>query len=93
MGIMKTQIALEDVFTEFAKNENVPAVILCDRGLLDGSAYVDTNVWQAVLDESGWNTGNLRDKRYDSIIHLVTAADGAEKFYQLENKARYEDIN
>jgi len=35
----------------------------------------------------------LRDKRYDSIIHLVTAADGAESFYTLENNvARYEDV-
>lgn len=53
---MKTQIALEDVFTEFAKNENVPAAILCDRGLMDGSAYVTKEVWQAVLDETGWTT-------------------------------------
>jgi hypothetical protein len=35
----------------------------------------------------------LRDKRYDVVLHLVTAADGAEKFYTLENNAaRYEDV-
>jgi hypothetical protein len=45
MGIMKTQIALEDVFLDIAKNENVPATMLCDRGLMDGSAYVDHEVW------------------------------------------------
>jgi hypothetical protein len=28
-----------------------------------------------------WNVVNLRDRRYDAIIHLVTAADGAEEFY------------
>ena len=38
-------MALENVFTDFAKNENVPSVILCDRGLLDGSAYVSKDVW------------------------------------------------
>jgi hypothetical protein len=27
----------------------------------------------------------LRDNRYDQIIHLVTAANGAEKFYALDN--------
>jgi hypothetical protein len=32
----------------------------------------------------------LRDFRYDAIIHLTTAALGAEKFYSLENEARYE---
>jgi len=35
----------------------------------------------------------LRDKRYDAVIHLVTAADGAEKYYTLaNNQARYEDV-
>lgn len=29
----------------------------------------------------------LRDNRYDQIVHMVTAASGAEKFYQLSNNA------
>lgn len=34
----------------------------------------------------------LRDRRYDAVIHMVTAADGAEKYYTLaNNEARYED--
>lgn len=32
----------------------------------------------------------MREKRYDAAIHMVTAADGAEKHYTLENKAWYE---
>jgi hypothetical protein len=69
----------------------MPAVILCDRGVMDGSAYVDEQAWQALLDEAGWNPIQLRDKRYEAVIHLVTAADGAEEFYGGEtNEARYE---
>ena len=35
----------------------------------------------------------LRDKRYDLVIHMSTAADGAEKYYDLSsNKARSENI-
>ena len=31
----------------------------------------------------------LRDQRYEAVVHLVTAAIGAERFYTLENnKAR-----
>jgi len=30
-------------------------VILIDRGLLDGSAYVDEEDWQALLDDLGTN--------------------------------------
>lgn len=60
---------------------------------MDGSAYTDENVWQAILDETGWSTIQLRDKRYEAVIHLVSAADGAESFYSdASNKARYESI-
>lgn len=66
-------------------------VILIDRGLLDGSAYVDKENWQALLDDMGVSTIILRDNRYDGVLHMVTAADGADKFYAgLNNEARYE---
>ena len=56
-----------------------------------GSAYTDENVWQALLDETGWNTIQLRDRRYEAVIHMVTCADGAEQFYTDENnQARYD---
>jgi hypothetical protein len=35
----------------------------------------------------------LRDARYEGVIHLVTAADGAEEFYETDtNEARYESL-
>ena len=34
----------------------------------------------------------MRDNRYDAVIHLVTAAIGAETYYNLDNAARYEVI-
>jgi hypothetical protein len=73
--------------------EGQPVIILVDRGLLDGSAYVSQNNWQALLDDLGANTVMLRDSRYDAVLHLVTAADGAEQFYaSLNNEARYESV-
>ena len=64
---------------------------------MDPCAYMTEDTWQYVLNENGWNTVNLRDKRYDAVIHMVTAADGAEEFYQSNvggsasnNNARYE---
>lgn len=89
---MKTQMALEDLFSDMAKNEAKPSVILCDRGLMDGSAYVGEELWSAVLDEVGLSTMQLRDKRYDGVIHMVTAADGASSFYNKGNEARYENL-
>lgn len=90
--LMRTQMALEDLFGEMARNEAKPAVILCDRGLMDGSAYVSEELWSAVLDEVGLSTMQLRDKRYDGVIHMVTAADGAPSFYNKGNEARYENL-
>jgi len=35
----------------------------------------------------------LRDKRYDLVLHMVSAADGAPDYYTLgNNQARYEVI-
>ena len=87
------QMHLEDVFTAIALNSECPCVVVCDRGVMDGSAYTTQQLWHAILDETGWTTIQLRDKRYDAIVHLVTAADGAEDFYCLDNKARYESAD
>ena len=91
--IMKMQMCLEDIFLETALETDQPSVILCDRGVMDGQAYTSNELWQALLDETQWNTIQLRDKRYEAVIHMVTAADGAEKFYSdASNEARYETV-
>ena len=33
---------------------------------------------------NGWNPVELRDTRYHQIIHMVSAAKGAEDFYTVE---------
>lgn len=92
---MKLQIALEDTFLEIAQMvTDQSVVILVDRGLLDGSAYIKKDNWQCLLDDMNCNVVMLRDNRYDGIMHLVTAADGAPDFYaSLNNEAQYESIS
>ncbi len=86
-------MSLEDNFIQIAMTADQPTIILCDRGVMDGSAYTDENVWQAILDETGWSTMQLRDRRYEAVIHMVTSAQGAEEFYtNNNNEARYEGI-
>lgn len=34
--------------------------------------------------KNGWNYVDLRDNRYNQIVHMVSAANGAEEFYTLE---------
>lgn len=59
---------------------------------MDGSAYVSRGQWQALMDDLGVSTAQIRDNRYDAVVHMVTAADGAEDFYlsQIAGEARYE---
>jgi len=45
-ALMKLQIALEDSFMEIAQMiTDKEVVVLVDRGLLDGSAYVSKENW------------------------------------------------
>ena len=60
---------------------NQPVVILIDRGLCDGAAFVTRDEWQALMDDMSINEAKMRENRYDAVLHLVTAADGAEQFY------------
>ena len=94
-GLMRLQIALEESFLEIGQMvTDQHVVILIDRGLLDGSAYVSRSEWQALMDDLNMNVVMMRDNRYDAVIHMVTAADGAQKFYaSLSNEARYESID
>jgi len=36
---------LEDIFVDIAQTVDAPSIILCDRGVMDGSAYCDSDVW------------------------------------------------
>ena len=77
-GLMRLQIALEESFLDIGcMVQDQPVVILIDRGLLDGSAHVTRMEWEAIMDDLKMNLVALRDNRYDAVLHMVTAADGA----------------
>ena len=84
-GICQLQMDLEKFFEEEAKRNKKDVIILTDRGVIDNFAYCSDKVKKRVYDETGWNENYTCIDRYDLVIHLVTAAKGAEKFYTLEN--------
>ena len=43
--------------------------------------------WDRIIASLGYDQVKLRDTRYDQVIHMTTAANGAESFYQLSNNA------
>ncbi|MBQ6651805.1 MAG: AAA family ATPase [Prevotella sp.] len=84
---LEIQLALEDKFMRMANACTEPCLIVCDRGTMDISAYMAPEMWDDITRSVGTTTPELRDKRYDAVLHLVSAADGAEQFYTTSNNA------
>ncbi len=61
-------------------------VLLLDRGVMDIKAFMPHNDFKGILKRKGLSEVRLRD-RYHAVIHLVTAAEGAEKYYTGENNS------
>lgn len=89
---LEMQIALEDKFLQMAKSVKQPVLIVCDRGTMDISAYMNPVLWNQIISDAKMNNEMLRS-RYDAVLHLVSAADGAELFYTTAtNNKRTEGI-
>ena len=84
-NLLQLQIASEEAFVNLAIASGRKAMVLFDRGLMDGKAYMSATQWELMLEELKLTPVAMRDHRYDAILHLVTAADGAVSFYTLAN--------
>ncbi len=51
MYLCRTQMQLESSFENYASATQQPSVILCDRGIMDGSAYIPVEAWETLLNE------------------------------------------
>jgi thymidylate kinase/CYTH domain-containing protein len=88
LNLLRVMLALEDTYMNLAishAKSGQKCLLICDRGAMDSSAYIDKTSWYRILDLLGLNELELRDGRYDCVVHLVTAAIGAEKFYTIAN--------
>lgn len=82
---LNIQKHLEDTFYQAARECAKPVVILCDRGMCDTKGYLQhADDWFELLERNRWSEEDLY-ARYDGVMHLVTAACGAEEFYTGEN--------
>ena len=86
------QLEKEKLFEEGAKHlPNDKVLIVCDRGVLDNKAYMTERDFNYLLKSKKLSEIKLRDS-YDAVFHLVSAAKGAKKYYNLDNEARTETI-
>jgi len=92
-NLLKTMFQLEDTYFSLASTQKRNCLVICDRGAMDASAYLPREDWEEILDKNSLNEVDIRDNRYDQVVHLVSAAIGAEEHYtRSNNKTRTEDI-
>lgn len=85
--LFEKQLHKEALYLKVA--EQIPAakvVIVYDRGLMDNKTYLSEEDFVKLLDFFKTDEVAIKD-RYDAVFHMVTAADGAEAFYTLENNS------
>ena len=72
------------------KCPNEKVAILYDRGILDNRAYITHDEFAKIIKKRNISEADII-KRYDLVIHLVTAAIGKDEYYTtLNNAARTE---
>ncbi|KAK0093862.1 hypothetical protein PV326_012448 [Microctonus aethiopoides] len=86
-NLLKTMIQIENTFFQLGESNTRNCLIICDRGAMDASAFISKEKWDLMMATNGWNNVELRDNRYNQIIHMVSAANGAEDFYSTEDHA------
>ena len=90
---VELQLTKERLFAQAARTmPEEKILIVCDRGVMDNKAYMSDEDFKAVQKALHGEAVQWRDS-YDAVFHLVTAANGAEKFYSsANNAARYESV-
>lgn len=83
IAFMKMLKSLEDYFLSIARDEiDKDAVVISLLGAAEIQSRVSAELWEAMLAETGWTLSTLREKRYDAVLHLATAADGAQEHFE-----------
>ena len=83
----KEQLALKAA--QMVPEEHV--IVLYDRALFDDKAYISDEEFRQVLARFGL-TEQQALSHYDTVLHLVSCAKGAEFAYNFGNEARYEPL-
>lgn len=83
-NLLKTMIHIENTFFDLANSSDRNCLVICDRGAMDASAFISREQWEHILARNGLDEVEIRDNRYNQVIHLVSAAKGAEQFYSIE---------
>ncbi len=86
-------IALEDTYFSMAAKSDQNSLVICDRGTMDASAFISRAQWEQLLGKLSLAEAVICESRYDHVVHMVSAANGAEDFYSVaDHAARFEGL-
>lgn len=85
-AILDMQLAFEETYKQTVMRvfPERKKVILLDRGIMDIKAFMPDDDFKEIIKRKKLSEVKLRD-RYNGVIHLVTAADGAPEYYTGDN--------
>ena len=90
---LSLQLAKETILDEISECYNKEKlVIIYDRGICDQIAYVGKEKFEEILASKGLTIQDSYS-HYDGVFHLVTAAKGAEKYYQWNDPSKEDNGN
>ena len=89
--VLDKQLSKEKLYDNAAEYYDKDKVIIFyDRGILDACAYVDKYpIFEEMLKKRNLSFSDVFNK-YDAVLHLVTAANGAIEFYQWNDPTKEE---
>lgn len=64
-------IALENTYFSMAEKSSHNCIIICDRGVMDASAFINRSQWEQLLLKLGMDEENICERRYNQVVHMV----------------------
>ena len=48
------------------------ALVICDRGTMDASAFISAQEWAKLLDKLSLEESHICENRYDQVVHMAS---------------------
>ena len=70
-------IQIENTFFDLANatTDSRNVLVICDRGTMDASAFIDNEQWKRILERNGLDEVEIRDNRYNQVSGKKTRAN------------------
>jgi len=91
---LRTMLRVEDTFFNMASTCQANCLVICDGGSMDLIAHLTEGEWKLIMKRTGWNNVDLRDNRYNHVIHMDSSAKGSDQYYRQSsnNKRNRADV-